>query len=79
MMVFCVWNARPAETIVNASKVEVLPKRFCLNTSSLGLTDIYAIITYYLWSAKRLKPIWRGKAAWRRPASGERKHGHQRE
>jgi uncharacterized protein (DUF433 family) len=37
------------ETVINAFKAGASPEEILLKYPSLSLTDIYAVITYYLW------------------------------
>ena len=68
------------ETIINSFKSGSAAEAILLNYLSLNLTDIYAIITYYLWSREEVETILRSVAVWRRPCVGRTKHGfRQRE
>ena len=43
------------ETIVNAFKTGSTAEEILLKYPSLNLTDIYAVITYYLWSREEVE------------------------
>jgi hypothetical protein len=43
------------ETIINAFKNGSTAEEILLKYPSLNLTDIYAVITYYLWSRKEVE------------------------
>ncbi len=43
------------ETIINAFRNGSAAEEILLKYPSLGLTDIYAIITYYLWSQEEVE------------------------
>ena len=43
------------ETIINAFKSGSVAEEILLKYPSLNLTDIYAIITYYLWSREEVE------------------------
>jgi uncharacterized protein (DUF433 family) len=66
------------ETVINAFNSGSTAEEILLKYPSLNLTDIYAIITYYLWSREEVEPISRSVAIKRGQCVGRRKHGFPR-
>jgi uncharacterized protein (DUF433 family) len=49
------------ETVINAFKSGCAAEEILLKYPSLNLTDIYAVITYYLWSREEVEAYMEGR------------------